>query len=281
MYPLKDVPLNSADHTSLQKGLLLLQRLASANDGMSMAELTQATGFNRATTYRLADALEKAGWVQRVNSRGSTRVRRVSLGPKSLGLAVLINNNYDLERRLQPQIEELARSVGETVHAAILDHTFVVHVARAAPSHGLHMAAAIGSRAHAHLTALGKAILATLPREELIHRYPQEELPTESPSSIGTRTELLEDLDRVVTRGYAIDNEESRAGVMCVGVPIFGPSDIATFAISVTTLPVQLAGERLDTVVNELKLAAAQASASLGGTMPPTWSHHSVTADQG
>ena len=257
------------EQTSLQKGLLLLQRLASAEDGMTMAELADAAGFNRATTYRLTAALEQAGWAQRMTSGKATRTRRVVLGPQALGLAVLVNNKYDAETRFQPQIDGLARTVGETVHVAILDDTFVVHVARAAPAHGLHMAAALGSREHAHLTALGKAMLATLPRDEILRRYPKEQLPTGSPKSIGTRTKLLAELDRIATRGYAIDEEESRAGVMCVGAPIFGPSDTAHFALSVTSLPIQLAGDRLEIVARALRSAAAEATAALGGTVPP------------
>jgi len=262
--------VESQEQTSLQKGLLLLQRLARAEAGMTMAELSDATGFNRTTTYRLAHALERAGWIQGTPD-GTSRRRRVALGPQALGHAVHVTNKYDPETRLQPLIEGLARTVGETVHAAVLDDTFVVHVARAIPGEGLHMAAPLGSREHAHVTALGKAMLATLPREEILHRYPQEELPVRSQKSIGSRTKLFEELERVASRGYAVDDEESRGGVMCLGVPIFGPFGTATFALSVTTLPIHLAGERLEAVARAVRSTAAQATASLGGTAPPAW----------
>jgi DNA-binding IclR family transcriptional regulator len=261
-----------SEQTSLQKGLQILQQLASADDGMTIAQLAKAAGFNRATTYRLTEALEQSGWVQRAFS-SQPDSRRMLLGPQALGLAVLVSSKYDPEARFQPQIDELARRVGETVHVGALDHTAVVHVARSAPAHGLHLAAPLGSREHAHLTALGKAMLATLSREEILRRYPQEKLPTETHKSIATRTELLAELEEIAARGYAIDDEESRVGVMCVGAPIVGLSGTANFALSVTTLPIQLQGERLEAVADAIRSSAAQATASLGGSVPPANAH--------
>lgn len=114
-------------------------------------------------------------------------------------------------------------------------------------------------------------MLATLPREELLRRYRQEKLPTEAPKSIATRAELLAELEEIRARGYAVDDEESGVGVMCIGAPIFGPTDAASFAMSVTTLPIQLEGERLEAVATALRAAAARATASLGGTVPTSW----------
>ena len=138
--------------------------VATAETGLSIAELAQATGLNRTTTYRLCEALEGPGWLQFAADGPSARRRRVGLVPRALGLAVLVNNKYDPETRLEPLMEKLARTVGETVHAGMLDETWIIHVARSVPEAGLHMAAPLGSRELAHVTALGKAMLATLSR---------------------------------------------------------------------------------------------------------------------
>jgi IclR family acetate operon transcriptional repressor len=256
--------------TSLEKGLTLLQELARAEAGLSIGELAQATGLNRTTTYRLCESLEGAGWLQFAPD-GASRRRQVGLGPRTLGLAVLVNNKYDPETRLEPLMEELAKTVGETVHAGMLDDTWIVHVARAVPEAGLHMAAPLGSRELAHVTALGKAMLATLSREDLLRRYRHEELPVRTSRAIATRTLLLQEVEQVARRGYAVDDEESRAGVRCVGAPIFGPSGEAAFAFSVTTMPVHLEGERFDVVARAVREAAARATAAFGGAVPATW----------
>jgi IclR family acetate operon transcriptional repressor len=133
------------------------------------------------------------------------------------------------------------------------------------------MALPLGARVDAHITALGKALLATLSRDELLARYPVEELAGRTPESITSRTELIKALDDVRDACYAIDDEESGVGVRCVAAPIFGNADKALAAISVTTMPVRLEGDRLDAVAREVRATAADATEALGGSVPPEW----------
>jgi DNA-binding IclR family transcriptional regulator len=258
------------ERTSLEKGLAILHEIAARETSPSVAQLAESTGLNRTTVYRLCDVLERDGWIQPTPGK-DRRQRRVDLGPRALGLAVLANTRYDPEARLEPLMQALAERVGETVHAGILDGASVIHVALAVPDSGPHLAVALGARAYAHATALGKAMLATLPRQEILERYRQEELPKRTSTAIGNRSALLEDLERIVECGYALDDEESRIGVRCLGVPIFGPSGRAVFAMSVTTTPVNLEGERITAVAAALQECAARATASLGGTVPAAW----------
>ena len=240
--------VDAGDRTSLEKGLTLLQQLATAELGMSIAELAEATGLNRTTTHRLCEALEEAGWLQFAADGASSRRRRVSLGPRTLGLAVLVNNKYDPETRLEPLMENLSRTVGETVHAGMLDDTWIIHVARSVPDAGLHMAAPLGSRELAHVTALGKAMLATLTREELLTRYRHEELLVRTERAIATRTALLEELERVRLVGTRWTTK-SREEACAVWAPrSSAPQGTRRFAFSVTSMPVHLEGERLEVV---------------------------------
>ncbi len=259
------------DQTSLEKGLAILQELATSEAPQTISDLARATSLNRTTAYRLCEVLERSGWLQSAADGQAGKRRRMDLGPQMLGLAVLATSKYGPEARLQPLIEALAQRIGETVHAAVLDGTSIIHVAFAVPGPGPHLAVRPGARELAHVTGLGKAMLATLPRDEILHRYPEEELPTHTPKGVSSRSALLDELGAIAARGYAIDDEESRAGVRCVGAPIFGPNGTATFAVSVTTMPVRLAGERLDAVAREVCSTAALASAAFGGAIPRGW----------
>lgn len=263
--------MSEPESSSLEKGLTLLQELATSEGGMTVAELAQATGVNRTSIYRLCNVLSEAGWIQLTTEGQGSRRRRLDLGPRAFGLAVLVSAKFTPEVRLRPVMDTLSRSVGETVHAGILDDVSVIHIARSVPDAGLHMAAPLGSREFAHVTALGKAILATLSREEILRRYPQEQLPARTAKAISSRTALLDELERIAETGYAIDDEESRAGVRCVGAPVFDASGAAMFAISVTSMPIHLEAERLDAVAQAVVEAAATATASLGAQVPSGW----------
>jgi DNA-binding IclR family transcriptional regulator len=258
-----------ADLSSLEKGLAILREMAGSERGLTVAELAATAGLNRTTTYRLCEMLERGGWVQRVDGEEGTT--RLDLGPTMHGLTVLVQSKYDLEAKLRPIIDGLSRSLGETVHVGVLDGAQIVHIAAALPDSGLNMAARIGSREAAHVAALGKALLATLPAEEVASLYLDEALPTRTAKTIATRAQLLEELEATRTRGYALDDEEGRMGVFCVGVPAFGPDGAAVLAISVTTVPARVEGERLQQVVGGVQGAASLVSAAWGGHVPHWW----------
>ena len=79
---------------------------------------------------------------------------------------------------------------------------------------------AVGRRVPAHGTAVGKAILAFLPREETLRRLEGARLERLTPRTMTNVEDLLADLDRTVERRYSIDDEESNPEVCCLGVPI-------------------------------------------------------------
>jgi IclR family acetate operon transcriptional repressor len=255
-----------SDLSSVEKGLLIIRALGSTTAGMTPAELAVETGLNRSTTYRLCEILENDGWVQRMAGDG-VRASRVGIGATALGMSILITNTYDAAARIQPMIDSLAASVGETVHVGALEQSQVIHIARAAPhAGGMRLAAELGSRDLAHSTALGKALLATMSDSEVKHIYPEEHLPARGPNTIRSRRSLLAELGRIRAQGYAVDNEESSPGVKCVAAAVRGPGGSTLFAISVTTTPARLEGEKLGTTITAVCACATMVTTSFGGS---------------
>ena len=261
-----------ATETSLEKGFALVQAVASGGGRMTVSELTRTTGLNRTTIYRLLAVLERSGWLTEERRASGDVGKGVRLGSAAFGFSVLVANKYDITTRLQPVMDNLARAVDETIHAGVLDGAAVVHIARAEPDLGPHMAVALGARTHAHITALGKAILATLPRDEVRRRYPNERLPTVTSKGIASRSALLAQLDEIMSRGYAIDDEEARSGVRCIAAPVFDATGSALLAISVTSPLDNLQGKRLHDVADAVVAAAASVTYAMGGSNPDTWS---------
>jgi DNA-binding IclR family transcriptional regulator len=261
----------SSELTSLQKGLQILKELAASEHPLTPSEISQATGLNRSTTYRLLEVLEEKGWVAQMPGHGGARGAPYDLGFAAHGLAVLVTSKYDLTAKLEPVVSNLARLLDETVHVGMLEHDKVVHVSRALPDEGPNMAVRVGEREFAHATALGKAILATLPIETFRDLYPEEQLMTRGPQTVQTRTQLLEELGRVAALGYALDAEGSRPGVRCLAVPIFSPDGTAGLAISITTMAIRLDDSRVPEVAAAVGATAALATAAFGGHAPARW----------
>jgi DNA-binding IclR family transcriptional regulator len=100
----------------------------------------------------------------------------------------------------------------------VLEHHDAVFVATFETPRPVRIHAPLGSRAPAHCTATGKAILAFLPPAKV--EFLNHQLAAVTKSSLsGDR--LLADLERVRRRGYAINLAEWQEGVNGVAVPIF------------------------------------------------------------
>jgi DNA-binding IclR family transcriptional regulator len=93
----------------LDKSVLVLHALATTADGLSLAELQDATALPRATAHRLAAALEDHGFVRR-NGEG-----RYVLGFTLASLAGAAQKQFPLAAAARPILERLVDSTGESV----------------------------------------------------------------------------------------------------------------------------------------------------------------------
>ena len=109
---------------------------------------------------------------------------------------------------------------------------------------------------HLQSTALGKAILAHTPRERVEQILDQHGLPQITENTITDRQELLDELEAVRERGFAIDDEERISGIWCIGAPIKS-DDRVLGAVSVSGPTSRMKNERLnDEVANMMRSTA-------------------------
>jgi DNA-binding IclR family transcriptional regulator len=81
---------------------------------------------------------------------------------------------------------------------------------------------------------LGKAILSALPSDELDAYLKEINLERHGPNTITSPKKLRVELKETLKRGYAIDNEEFVAGLVCIGSPVYNNADGAYYAISLS-----------------------------------------------
>ncbi|MEI8057515.1 MAG: helix-turn-helix domain-containing protein [Actinomycetes bacterium] len=137
---------------TLDRGLSVLELLASAPDGLTVTDIAGELGVSRTVVYRLVVTLEK-----------HALVRRSSDGRCRLGLAVL-----SLARQVQPSIRDaalptlqrLVDSAGATAHLTVVDGPDALVIAVVEPSRpGPHVALRPGMRHPVDRGAAGLAIL--------------------------------------------------------------------------------------------------------------------------
>jgi IclR family transcriptional regulator, acetate operon repressor len=122
-----------------------------------------------------------------------------------------------------------------------------------------------------HCTSIGKAILATMPDEEVLALLRRTGMAARTPHTLTDEDLLLKDLAGVRRRGYAEDHEENEAGVCAVGAAVFDHTGQVIGAVSAAAL-VYLADEESWAADRGhlVRQAAAAVSRALGaGGSPP------------
>jgi len=231
----------AGENSSTLKALAVLEALVRAPKPATLTELMQVTGLPKPTLHRTLALFEDAGYVRREPAG-----RAYAVGPRlaSLGLAILSNDAVSTLRRAI--LRQLVADVGETCNLSMLRKGEVVYLDRVEADWPLRLHLPVGSTVPPHCSASGKLLLACLPADErsaLVEALP---LPRHTDHTITDRTLLARELDRIVSAGYAVDDEEYVLGVACVALPVrLAGEVVAAIAVHAATarLPLQRAIE--------------------------------------
>jgi IclR family acetate operon transcriptional repressor len=126
------------------------------------------------------------------------------------------------------------------------------------------MASQPGMRRPLNCTALGKAILASLPVEQREEILPSLTYERFTQHTISNLPRLRKELARTAQRGYALDNQETNLGAICVAAPIFDESGKVTAAISLSGPVTRISRERCQAFAVAVRKAARQISVIIG-----------------
>ena len=96
----------------------------------------------------------------------------------------------------------------------------MVHVARAVTKRFISVAMGVGSRLPMYCTALGRALLASLPEERLAAELAKVDLVPHTRLSVTSRQRLEEILVEVRRQGYAVNDQELEIGLRAIAVPV-------------------------------------------------------------
>jgi len=112
-------------------------------------------------------------------------------------------------------------------------------------------------------SAVGKALLASLPLELAIEWIRDLEFTRKTRNAITTMEDLLRDLDTTRSRGYSIDDEEDYEGITCIGAHVADHTGVGIGAVSVTALKQQLPNWRIEDIARQVQATAAKISLAI------------------
>lgn len=243
----------------LDRALAALEILANRDGECSLVDLCTEMKLHKSTVHRLAMVLEQHRLVDKNPDTGRYRLglRLFEFGSKAIAA-------LDLRGRARPYLDRLQRQFGETVFFCILDDGQVFYMEKVESQQSVRTACTVGSRAPAYCTAVGKAMLAELPEQEVGAVVRRWGLKAVTANTITTATRLKAELRAVRSRGYAIDDEEKEVGLRCVSAAVRGHSGKLFAAMSVSGPAFRVTKERIPEIGQAVMHAANELSAELG-----------------
>jgi DNA-binding IclR family transcriptional regulator len=253
----KDREKNKYLIPNIARALKIMEHLASKVKEAGIVELATALSYPNNSVFRIIKSLEFYGYVEEHN-------RKYRLTPRLLYLGYAGMRNNGITENAVDIMQELRDDVNETVMIGKLLGNQVVIIEQLLSYHYIKFSTEIGAYVNIHVSAPGKAILAYLPENEQNKVLDQIVFTRYTNVTIPSKRELLEELTRVASRGYAIDDGEQIPEIHCVGAPIFDYRHYPIAAVWVSGPAFRLTSEVQERVGQKVKEYAARISYRFG-----------------
>lgn len=205
---------------ALDKGLDILELLASQPQGMTRAEIVKEMDRSASEIYRMLERLVARQYVMRSPSGD-----RYALSLKLFALAHMHPPLSRLINQALPIMDDFARKAEQSCHMGVYDRGNVLIAAQINSPRGWSFSVQRGARVGLLDTASGHLLLA-YSDDGSYRRMLAEHTPLDGEVPI-TDNALVHTLSDIRARGYLERNSAQSFGVVDISYPILGPDNNA------------------------------------------------------
>jgi DNA-binding IclR family transcriptional regulator len=208
--------------------LRVLRFLSAQPVPVSAARIAAATDLPRSSTYHLLAAMADEGFVIHYPDD-----RTWGIGIAAWEVGHGFARQEPLARLARLPLARLVDRVGQSAHLVVLHGADVLYVIEERAPGRPPLVTDVGVRLPAHLTASGRAILASLPAPQVRALFPDKAAFT-SRTGAGPKTpsELRRLLSATRQRGYATEDGEVTTGFASIAAPITAGAIHAAVAVT-------------------------------------------------
>lgn len=243
---------------SLNRGLTILDILLNKGP-IGATEMGKYLNINKSSAYRLFATLEKWGFVEQ-----DMVTLKYKLGLSFLKYNEKVLDGLDVREISRPYLKEIVERTRETAHLSVLHSTRVMIIDQEKGTEVVSVTTSIGDSEPLHCSAIGKAILAFLPQnkqEEIINNM---EFKAYTHKTITGLEMFSLEIKKVLSNGYAIDDEELNPGVRCIAAPILNHKGKAVASIGVSGPISRIRMDNLKQYIDIVTSSAGSISNRLG-----------------
>lgn len=206
----------------LARGLAVIECFGSEHPRLSVTDAARLTGLAPAVARRCMRTLEQLGYL-------SYDGKFYRPTPRFARLAGAFTLADPLPTLAAPLLDELRDELNETASLSVLEGDQVLFIARSEAQHLVATGLRVGGRLPAARTAVGRVLLAGLPRTAI------DELPAD----------VAAEVRAAGGQGYALTDQEYVLGLRAVAVPIRNGDGSCVAAMSVSVVSARATVERM------------------------------------
>src|ERR1700731_505838 len=241
---------------ALEKGLDILELLASVSDALTHSEIASRLGRTLTEVFRMLVCLEERGYISRTGPD-----ERYQL---TLRLFEIVHHHHPLQRLIaqaRPLVQGVASDIGQSCHLAMLNHAGVVVVAQFDAPGIMGFSVRLGANIDLLNTASGHVILAFQNHEVRARALGAWRLRSRTAIPTG----LYRHLNQIRRRGYEELASYQVHGVVNISYPVLNQHGEAIAAMTVPFLA--RIGDTVGPpqVKEALSLASRSLSRAIGG----------------
>jgi DNA-binding IclR family transcriptional regulator len=197
---------------AVENSFAILETLVE-EDGATLAHLDRCLETSKSTIYHHLETLRDLGYVARRDEVYHVDLSLLTLGGYCRDSQVL----YQYGRQFA---EAAADATGEFAALTMVHRLHSIHLYRVEGENALPTDSYLGMQYKLHTVASGKAVMAHMPQDRIEEYVETVSLEPRTKNTLTDLDTLLEDLERIRERGFALDDGEHIVGLRGVAVPI-------------------------------------------------------------
>ncbi|WP_298024917.1 IclR family transcriptional regulator [uncultured Dysosmobacter sp.] len=244
----------------LENSLRVLEFLISYPDGAPLNEIAKGVQLNKSTIYRILYTLRQNHYI--IQNEKTSEYR---LGNRFLAYSSFFQT-LSIKSISIPFMQEFSDTYGYSTSLTILDEDVSLALAVVNPTQSspIRVSADEGFRCPLYCCASGKIFLSAFSQAELEEYFRTHTLTSFTEHTISNTLALRKDLEKVMKRGYSIENMENENEIVSVSAPIYGDSGSLVAALTVMALAPLINEEKISEIGNALVKQALKISNELG-----------------
>jgi DNA-binding IclR family transcriptional regulator len=234
---------------SLDRGLDILEYIATARSSPSFSRLLQDLEIPRSSLFHLLSNLQVRGFLEREPATDG-----YCLGPNLATLAKAAPQP-SLATTVSPVIGQLSAELNETCGFYVRMQDAVEVIASAISTQALSYTMKVGARAPLYAVSAGKIMLAESAPDMLKRYLRRVELAPITARTIRSKSRLLQEIRSVRATGFAYSHEEFTAGITAIATGVRHRGDFIG-ALNVAVPTVRFTSARVAVFRDALRITA-------------------------